>query len=37
MEQISSALPDCEIVGIPALQAVSRGGALNCISWNIKV
>ena len=37
LEQISSALPDCEIVGIPALQAVSRGGALNCISWNIKV
>lgn len=37
LEQISSALPDCEIVGIPALQAVSRGGALNCLSWNIKV
>jgi hypothetical protein len=37
LEQISSALPDCEIVGIPALEAVSRGGALNCISWNIKV
>ena len=37
LEQISSALPDCEIVGIPALEAVRRGGALNCISWNIKV
>ena len=37
LEQISSALPDCEIVGIPALEAVSRGGALNCLSWNIKV
>lgn len=36
LEQISSALPDCEIVGIPALEAVRRGGALNCISWNIK-
>ena len=35
--QISIALPDCEIVGIPALEAVRRGGALNCISWNIKV
>lgn len=35
MEQISSTLPDCEIVGIPALEAVRRGGALNCISWNI--
>ena len=37
LEQISIALPDCEIVGIPALEAVRRGGALNCISWNIKV
>ena len=37
LEQISSALSDCEIVGIPALEAVSRGGALNCLSWNIKV
>ena len=37
LEQISSTLPNCEIVGIPALEAVSRGGALNCLSWNIKV
>lgn len=36
LEQINKALPDCEIVGIPALEAVRRGGALNCISWNIK-
>ena len=36
LEQISNALPDCEVVGIPALEAVRRGGALNCISWNIK-
>ena len=36
LEQISKALPDCEVVGIPALEAVRRGGALNCISWNIK-
>ena len=35
--QISIALPNCEIVGIPALEAVRRGGALNCLSWNIKV
>ncbi len=35
MEQISRTLPDCEIVGIPALEALRRGGALNCISWNI--
>lgn len=37
LEQIGNALPGCEVVGIPALEAVRRGGALNCISWNIKV
>ena len=36
LEQLSKALPDCEVVGIPALETVRRGGALNCISWNIK-
>lgn len=36
VEQIGNALPDCEVVGIPSLEAVRRGGALNCISWNIK-
>ena len=36
LEQIGNALPDCEVVGVPALEAVRRGGALNCISWNIK-
>lgn len=36
LEQISNALPDCEVVGIPALEPVRRDGALNCISWNIK-
>ena len=35
MEQISKALPDCKVEGIPALEAVRKGGALNCISWNI--
>ena len=35
LEQIKKALPDCEIIGIPVLEAVRRGGALNCISWNI--
>ena len=35
LEQISEALLDCEIVGIPSLETVRRGGALNCISWNI--
>lgn len=37
LAQISKALPYCDIVGIPALEAVCKGGALNCISWNIKV
>ncbi len=36
LEQISSVMPNCEVIGIPALEAVRRGGALNCISWNIK-
>lgn len=35
LEQIAEALPDCEVVGIPALEAIRRGGGLNCISWNI--
>ena len=35
MEQIGNAMPDCEVVGIPALEAVRKGGALNCISWNV--
>ena len=35
LEQISNALPNCEVVGIPSLEAVRRGGALNCISWNV--
>lgn len=36
LEQIGNALPDCNVVGIPALEAIRRGGGLNCISWNIK-
>ena len=35
LEQISKALQNHEVIGIPALEAVRRGGALNCISWNI--
>ena len=34
LEQISNAMLDCEVLGIPALEAVRRGGGLNCISWN---
>lgn len=37
LEQIGKVLPDCEIIGIPSLEAVRRGGGLNCISWNIRV
>ena len=36
LEQIINALPEFDVVGIPAIEAVRRGGALNCISWNIK-
>lgn len=36
IEQIRMSLPaNFNIVGIPAVEAVSKGGALNCISWNI--
>lgn len=35
LAQIADALPDCKVVGIPALESVRRGGGLNCISWNV--
>ncbi|MBR4219349.1 MAG: agmatine deiminase family protein [Bacteroidales bacterium] len=35
VQQISNALPQCKVFGIPALEAVRKGGALNCISWNV--
>ncbi len=37
LQQISSAMPRCNVVGIPSLEAVRKGGALNCISWDIYV
>ena len=37
MQQIAEAMPQCKVVGVPALEAVRKGGALNCISWNIKL
>ena len=37
LQQIAEAMPQCKVVGVPALEAVRKGGALNCISWNIKV
>ena len=35
LEQVGRVLPDCEVIGIPSLEAVRRGGGLNCISWNV--
>lgn len=35
LQQIKEALPQCEVFGVPALEAVRRGGALNCVSWNV--
>lgn len=37
LQQIAEAMPQCKVVGVPAFEAVRNGGALNCISWNIKV
>ncbi len=37
LQQIAEAMPQCKVVGVPALEAVRNGGALNCISWNIKM
>lgn len=36
LQQIANALPQCEVIGIEALEAVRKGGALNCISWNVR-
>lgn len=36
-QQITEAMPNCKVVDVPALEAVRKGGALNCISWNIKL
>ena len=36
LDQIQQAMPNnFKILGIPAMEAVSKGGALNCVSWNI--
>ena len=36
LQQIANALLQCEVMGVQALEAVRKGGALNCISWNVK-
>jgi len=35
LEQIKKVLPQSKVYGVPALEAVRKGGALNCISWNV--
>lgn len=35
LQQIATANPDCKVIGITSMEAVRKGGALNCISWNI--
>ena len=35
LQQVSEAMPRCKVIGVPALEAVRNGGALNCISWNV--
>ena len=35
IQQIEEAFPNSQVVGIPSLEAVRKGGALNCISWNV--
>ncbi len=38
LQQIEYLLPECNVIGVPdAMEAIKDGGALNCISWNIKV
>ena len=35
IQQIAYALSKCKVFGVPALESVRKGGALNCISWNV--
>lgn len=34
--QISNYYPDCNVLQIEASEIINKGGALNCITWNIK-
>ena len=37
LQQIQNYLPECNVIGVPdAMEVIKDGGALNCISWNIK-
>ena len=35
LQQIAEVMPRCKVIGVPALEAVRKGGALNCTSWNV--
>ena len=35
LQQISNTLPNSKVIGVSALETVRRGGALNCISWDV--
>lgn len=37
LQQIQTALPQCKVEGVPTLEAVRKGGALNCVSWNVRI
>lgn len=36
LQQIAEVMPKSKVIGVPALEAVRNGGALNCISWNVQ-
>ncbi len=36
LQQIKSYYPECKVLQIEASEVVEKGGALNCITWNIK-
>lgn len=36
LTQFNQLMPECEIIPVSCPQIVENGGALNCISWNIK-
>lgn len=36
LEQFKRIFPNCEIVPVSCPQIVEKGGALNCISWNVR-
>ena len=35
LQQIADSMSRCKVIGVPTLEAVRKGGALNCISWNV--